>query len=190
MEKARYRVGRSVRNIRRSRNMSQQQLASIAGIPKSTLNHIESAVSAPSIEVVESLSLALSVSIEELISGNNAIVEQKQRKDMPTIRSTKGGSIIRILPDPFSGVDFYFCEIKSHSHLSGAIQNSAGKKLIYSIQGALELQLAGESYLIDEGCSAVFPGDTAHSFLNRGTKNCKFIKIHYYTYAQSKKKPS
>jgi transcriptional regulator with XRE-family HTH domain len=186
MEKARFRVGRNVRNMRRSRNMSQQQLASLSDIPKSTLNHIESAVSAPSIEAVESLAIALSVSVEELISGGSAKVELRKKSSMPLIRSSRGAAIYRILPDPFSGIDFYFCEISPSSHMSGSMQNSAGKKLVYCINGSVTLHLAGEDYYIEEGGSAIFPGDIAHSFANRGTKKCQFIKIHYYVTTNAK----
>lgn len=180
MEKTRVRVAKNVRNLRLRRKLSQQQLSDISGVPKSTLNHIESASSAPSIEAVEALAQALGVSIEEIASGPAVHVAIRKQKSMPETTPSKGVTIKRILPDPLPKVDFYFCKMKPSATFSGYQQTATGKKLIFPVVGDLILRIEGKELKVEEGGSAIFSGDVAHSISNPSVSTTLFIKVHFY----------
>ena len=61
-------LAKNVEALRRLRQMSHNQLAQLAEIPRSTLTHIESGSGNPSLQNLLKVAQALQVSIEELLS--------------------------------------------------------------------------------------------------------------------------
>ena len=57
----------NIRRLRSARQLSQQKLATLAGIPRPTLAHLESGSANPTLSVLMRLASALQVMIEELI---------------------------------------------------------------------------------------------------------------------------
>ena len=58
----------NVRQLRSARQLSQAQLAELAGIPRPTLAHLESGSANPTLSVLMRLASALQVLIEELVA--------------------------------------------------------------------------------------------------------------------------
>jgi transcriptional regulator with XRE-family HTH domain len=161
--------------------MSQSQLSKISGLPKSTINHIEGGASSPSVDSVEALASALGVSLEELLSAPTAAVDIRDESQMPILKDRpRGGKVVRLLPDPFPGLDLYIVEIEAGGLLSGTVQSPRGRKFAYCLSGAIQLQVAGNSYTIKRGSTVVFPGDESHSFRNQGTTKAQLFSIHFY----------
>lgn len=178
------RIAHNLRDIRKSRSLSQAVLAKISGVPKSTINHIESAQSSPSIDVIEKLAQALGVSIEELLSVPAADVALVEPDELPVVRSLPGvGSIRRILPDPFPGVDIYVIDLEKGGLMPGITQGAHGRKMIFCSNGEIELRVHGASHKIRSGGAALFPGDQTHSFKNVFNGPVRLIKVHYYSNA-------
>jgi transcriptional regulator with XRE-family HTH domain len=66
MSTFRYRFGRRLRHIRRTQDMTQEQLAEAIGVSVRFLSNIERGINAPSFETLEKLIEALQVPPEEL----------------------------------------------------------------------------------------------------------------------------
>lgn len=178
------RIAKNLRSIRKTRNISQSQLAKASGLPKSTINHIETGESSPSVDSVEKLASALGVSIEELLSTPAAIVDVREPGELPVVREVAGnGRITRLLPDPFPGLDLYVLDIEPGGTLSGVVQGQRGRKFAYGLTGSVQLQIGGQSYVLKKGGTAVFPGDETHSFRNTGHGKASILKIHFYAEA-------
>lgn len=63
-------IGDNIRKFRKKKNLSQDNLARLAGIPYTTLTKIESnVVKKPSVQNVAKIAKALAVSIERLLEG-------------------------------------------------------------------------------------------------------------------------
>lgn len=62
-------IGKYVRDARKHRKMSQEELASAAGVVTQTISNIETDNSAPRRETVRKLAAVLHVSMEELTGG-------------------------------------------------------------------------------------------------------------------------
>lgn len=60
-------VGESIKEKRKERKLSQNQLAKKAGIAQATLSAIESSTKSPAVDTVEKLADALECSISELL---------------------------------------------------------------------------------------------------------------------------
>ncbi len=59
-------IGDKIRSIRREKNINQEQLGKLAGLPQSHISRIESGQHSPSHKTLEKISAALEVSIGEL----------------------------------------------------------------------------------------------------------------------------
>jgi transcriptional regulator with XRE-family HTH domain len=175
------RLAQNLKAIRKSRNLTQLQLSQLSGVPKSTINHVEIGESSPSLDTVDAISKALSISIEELISKPTGQVEVLKANEMPEVKvSGSGMKMIRVLPDPFPGVDVYFAEFTSDAVVHGILQKTGGRKLIYCVSGAFKLVFGGKSYVIEKGGACVFSGDQPHSLMRASVSKTTLFKLHIY----------
>lgn len=70
MSTLRTRFGKRLRQIRRYRDLTQEQLAEALGLSVEFISNIERGKSAPSFETIEKLAEVLQVTVEELFQGN------------------------------------------------------------------------------------------------------------------------
>ncbi len=86
--------------LRKTRGLSQDQLAKLAEIPRSTLTHIESGGGNPSLQNLAKLSFALQVGIEELLSRPRNECELRSEAQIPVQRRAHGRALIyKLLPE-------------------------------------------------------------------------------------------
>lgn len=61
-----YRFGKRLRQLRRQKDLTQEQLAEVTGLSVDSISNIERGINAPSFQTLERLAKALSVSVAEL----------------------------------------------------------------------------------------------------------------------------
>lgn len=66
MANLRTKFGKRLRQLRRQRNMTQEQLANVAEVSVEFISYIERGINAPSFETIEKLAKALDVEPAEL----------------------------------------------------------------------------------------------------------------------------
>lgn len=66
-----YEIGQRVRNLRKARALSQEQLAEKVGISTTHMSHIETGSTKLSLPVLADLSVALDTSSDELLFGHS-----------------------------------------------------------------------------------------------------------------------
>jgi len=71
MATLRFQFGRRLRQIRRKHDLTQEQLAELAGISVDMLSNIERGINAPSFETMERLSKVLDVPVMEFFNTTN-----------------------------------------------------------------------------------------------------------------------
>jgi len=172
--------------IRQHRKISQTRLSTMTGISKSTLSHLESGSANPSISLVRKITESLGVSFEELISRPAVDVQKVSGREMPFSES-KSGSMIRVLPDPFPEVDFYFLELNAQGNWIGTPQSHRAPRILFCTQGEIELHILGETHRIKEKESILFPGEEPHSFLNSRTSRSAGFVITSRLFSPSKR---
>ncbi|MBD2447395.1 helix-turn-helix transcriptional regulator [Nostoc sp. FACHB-152] len=75
------RFGKAVRRRRRELDLSQEQLAEQAGLHRTYISNLERGELNPSLETIEKLANALSLSIPALFINYNIHVEHEEYKD-------------------------------------------------------------------------------------------------------------
>lgn len=174
---ARY-LARNVAGLRKTKGWSQQQLARAAGVPRTTLTHVESGSANPSLSNLVKISSALQVGIEELLSRPRSDSRLIPADEVPVDRK-KGGAVrlFRLLPDPIQGLEIDRLELEAGASMVGTPHVLGTKEYLTPIQGSVEVIVAGESFLARKGSVLAFPGEQAHSYRNPGESTAKAISV-------------
>src|SRR5437762_89181 len=111
-------LARNLKQLRESRNLTQQQMAKLAGVPRATWSHLESGGANPTLAVLHKAALALAVTLEELLSTPRASGRFYPRGSLPT-RQKGPATLRRLLPDPIPGMEIDRMELPAGVRMSG-----------------------------------------------------------------------
>lgn len=165
-------VGTRIRSIRAKRNLTQQQLADQAKIPRATLASVEQDDANPSLAVVHKISLALDVTIDQLIVEQHQRVQAILHNKMPNTESGDGNYSATTISPSDTG---YFLQLKFHlkagANYEGKPHPPGSEEFLHILQGEVTLEVAGESVRLVEGDSARFGGNVHHVYSNHGQED-------------------
>ena len=156
----------NVRQMRSVRQLSQAQLAQIAGIPRPTLAHLESGTANPTLSVMMKLASALQVLMEELVAPPRSMVRHFTVEELHQ-RQRGDSSVRQLLPEPIRGLKLERIELPAGAHLAGIPHARGTQKYIVCESGPITVGVAGESIVMALGDVVVFRGDQRHSYENR-----------------------
>ncbi len=162
-------IAQNIRQLRLIRNMTQEQLARLSGVPRPTWTNLESGTANPTVSVLARVAAALQVPVEELISPPKA---QAKLYSADSIEREERGSVIirRVLPDHLLGLEIDRMELPPGSELTGVPHRLGSMEYLVCESGRVELEVIGEKYELSPGDVVVFQGDQNHSFANRETE--------------------
>jgi XRE family transcriptional regulator, regulator of sulfur utilization len=162
-------IAQNVRQLRQSRNLTQEQLARLSGVPRPTWSNLESGAANPTVSVLARVAAALQVPVEELISPPKAQTKLYLADSIP--RKQRGGVLIRkLLPDYLQGLELDRLELPPRSHMTGVPHRLGTREYLACESGQVELVVSGEKYELSQGDVVVFRGDQKHSYANKGSK--------------------
>ena len=162
-------IAQNVRQLRQSRNLSQEQLSRLSGVPRPTWSNLESGTANPTVAVLTKVAAALQVPVEELISPPKAVAKFYPADAIPKQR--RGGVLIRkLLPDHLQGLELDRMELPPSSQMTGVPHRMGTREYLACESGQVELIVSGERYELSAGDVVVFRGDQKHSYANRGAK--------------------
>src|SRR6478609_7364650 len=103
----------NIEALRRSRQLSQNQLALQADVPRSTIAHLESGEGNPSLLNLARVAGALQVSIEELLAAPRSRIQLRRASELPAVRRAQGNAwIFKLLPEPIPGTELDRMELE------------------------------------------------------------------------------
>ena len=164
--------------LRKRKGLSQDQLAKIAEIPRSTITHIESGLGNPSLHNMVRLSNALQISIEEMLSRPRNECELRTQDQITVLKKNQGTvRIYKLLPDKTKGLDVDRMEFDKGASMGGQPHLVGAKEYLTVINGEVTVQVAGNKYKVEAGSVFAFPGDQAHAYQATGGKAAMAISI-------------
>jgi XRE family transcriptional regulator, regulator of sulfur utilization len=163
------RLGRNVRHLRESRDLTQDQMAKLSGIPRATWSHLESGAGNPTLSVLHKVALALQVPLEELTAAPRASARFYPRDALATHK--QGDGLLRkLLPDPIPGVVIDRMEIPAGGRIPGVPHMPGTREYLTCEAGEIVLAVGGDQSRLRPGDVVVFRGDQRHSYRNPGTR--------------------
>jgi transcriptional regulator with XRE-family HTH domain len=176
------RVGSQLREKRKARGMSLDELAAASGVSRAALSQIELSKSNPSLGVLWKIAVGLAVPFSELIGGPGQGVSLLRRNDAQVLRSADGKLESRPLSPAGANpwVELYELRLAAHAAHASDPHAPGTREIVVVLSGSLNLRVGVESYGLAPGDSISFRADEAHAYENPGTTEGRYHDIIIY----------
>jgi XRE family transcriptional regulator, regulator of sulfur utilization len=162
-------LGNRIREERRRRNLSLEQLAERAHVSRSMLSAVERGDKAPSVLILDQIATGLGSSIARLLASEQAGRVVLLRTQNQKVAVDPSGWERRILSPVLPNVEFEFMRTTLRPGVNaGAFlpHNPGSREYVAVERGTLRLTLDGKVYVLKKGESIYYAGDCLHQFEN------------------------
>lgn len=168
MEHISHKLAQNVTYLRKLRGLSQDQLAKLSGVPRTTISYIESGSGNPTLSNLIKISANLQVSLEELLSDSREDVKLYASKDLVSIKKGSGpySQIKKLLPDKISGLEIELMSFEPGAKFKGSPHVSNTKEYLYCFEGSVYITIEQERFKLESGDLIAFKGNVKHSYEN------------------------
>lgn len=175
-EEARPFDGQRVRALRRERGLSLRGLAERSGLSPSLLSQIERGQSNPSVATLQRIAGSLEVSIFALLAQDgpgNAVVRPDRRRKVVI---QDGHLTYELLsPDTDRQMEVWMGRLAAGAQMGSETSSHPSEEFILVLKGRMEIQIAGEVYVLDPGCSIQYDGNLPHRIRSIGDSDLEFL---------------
>lgn len=166
-------IGTGLRRLRTRRGLSLERLARASGVSRAMLSQIELGQSTPSINVLWKIARALELSLSSLVSLAAARPPSVLRADAPHVVVANGPALsMRSLCPPGSTRSSELFELHLAPHASETLSADpvGTSKTLVVVSGSLEIELGGETHVLEVGDAFCFESDLEHVLRARGER--------------------
>lgn len=163
-------VGSRLRELRTKRGLSIRGLAELSGLNVNTLSLIENGKTSPSVSTLQQIATALVLPIAaffEIAQSTRKIVFQ-QVDERRYANFTFGA--LADLGSGFNrpGIEPYVVTLQLRAGSGKTPIVHTGSEFVYCLEGVLEYEVDGETYLLHPGDSLLFEAQLPHRWWNAG----------------------
>lgn len=178
-------LGKTIRQLREQKGLSQDSLSTRTGLARSYITHIESGKKIPTISTLLSISDCLGVEIREFFERGEqedeadpsvAIVKKDDRE---TLLKTSLGYVYTGLAvkKRWKIMEPFLVRISPGIKRPGKFVHKS-EEFMFILEGALRFTCNGKSTLLKEGDSVYFDSSLTHSLKIVGNKPAIFLSVH------------
>lgn len=160
-------IAANLKRLRLARQISQQRLSELSGVPRPTLAHLESGAANPTLAVVLKVSEALRVRLEELFEQPKPVIVHTRGDELPT-RSVRGSRQRRLLAEANPALGFERIEIAPRARWTVKAGSPGNRHHLYCEAGQVTLAAEGESRELGAGEGAAIGSGVSYSAQNEG----------------------
>lgn len=161
-------LGANLRFVRERRDLTQDQLARLCDVPRSTIAQLETGGANPTLAVLAKVSDALGLTLEELLSSPRAEVQLFASGSLPVVQRGLGRQVRvqRLLPDPIPAMEIDRLALEPGARMAGVPHRRGTREYLFCETGSITVWAAGERHDLGPGDVLAFQGDQAHSYHN------------------------
>ncbi len=170
-------VSRNLKRIRKSREMSLDDVAKQTGISKSMLGQIERGVSTPTVETLGKIVSGLRISFNSLISStkNDIIIVNKADLEPSYISKDEDYKAYEYFPyEEDRTFEIYMMNLEGGSKYESDGHGDNTYEYLTVISGIVTIIVDGKSYTVTEENSIRFPTSSKHTYMNPTEFMAKF----------------
>jgi transcriptional regulator with XRE-family HTH domain len=170
-------LGRRLRDERRRRGLTLEELAAASGVSRSMLSEVERGSRMPTVLVLDRVATGLGTSIARLLRDESPVRTVVLRRDEQTVARDASGWERRVLSPVLPGVEFEFMRTTIDPGVDAGVfqPHGAGSREYLAVEsGKLRLSLDGEGLELGEGDSVFYAGDCHHGFANPYPTPCVY----------------
>ncbi len=175
------RLGGRVRELRRGRGLTLEDLAGRSGVSRAMLSKVERGEKNPTLVVAAKVAEGLGIPLSRLLGVEErravVVVPRGRRR---VIRDPETGFERQLLSPNFGGRGVEFVRnVVPQGSTSGEFppHRRGVEEYIVVEKGRLRAVIGGEEYLLEEGDSLYFEADVAHRFDNAGEGPCSYYLV-------------
>jgi len=176
------RVADNLRQRRKGRDMSLDDLARASGVSRAALSQIETCKSNPTVGVLWKIAVGLGIPFAELMGAARPGVAVLRRSDAQVLRSRDGKLESRPLApagaSPF--VELYELRLSARSVHASEAHAAGTHELLVVLAGSLRLRVDQEVFDLAAGDSIAFAADRPHAYENAGTSEARYHDVIVY----------
>lgn len=163
--------------------MTLQKLATAASCSESMISKIETGRVKPSLTMLSRLAAALGVNVSTFFDdgADPEVVTRagaRPRLDTDALRRGDGIALERLAPHADGALLQANLHIVAGGGASDGLIVHVGEEIGYLVEGELELEVDGRTYLLRPGDSFHFPSDLPHGYRNPGTREARVIWVN------------
>ena len=176
------RVAANLRNRRKAKDLSLDQLAAASGVSRAALSQIETMKSNPSLSVLWKIAVGLGIPFSELLGDKGPVANVLRRSETQVLRSADGRMESRpVAPPGFSReVEVYELRLAGRSSHSAEAHAPGTRELIVVLAGLLRMHVGTDRYELGPGDSLAFPADRPHIYENPAGAEARYHNVVIY----------
>lgn len=183
-------LGNKIRQLRRKRALTLQNVSDLSGLSKSLLSQIENSFTAPPIATLLKISKALDVKIgyffqDPPVSSRISVVRHKERKETVPLHSrangTKVGYQYESLAHPMAdkNMEPFMIEILPREATEMIFYNHKGEEFLFVLEGRMEFRGADRVIELESLDCLYFDSNIPHALRELDGKPAWAIGIIY-----------
>ncbi len=174
-------VGVRIRDLRKARRFTLEQLAERAGISKSILSKIENGKVSSPISTYSRISSALNVSLSDMFSEEDGddpvVVRMAERKPLSRIGTQFGYAYFSLAPNRLGGRMAPFLLIYPHDLPEIPTFHHGGEEFVFILKGGLEFVYGDKTLTLSEGDSLYIDAQVRHGARALGGRDCEALVV-------------
>jgi transcriptional regulator with XRE-family HTH domain len=173
-------LGQKLRKMRKEQNLTQLELAQQVSITNGQISTIERGVSSPSLATLHRIARALNVPMTEFF-------EDERKKEVELVRKGKGRKVastkenvsVEVLCARSNAGAFnvLFTELESGELRLNPKPSVPDEYFLYVLRGKCEVQVQGDSYVMDPGDSVFVKAQKDQVIRNVGADELKLLLV-------------
>jgi transcriptional regulator with XRE-family HTH domain len=177
-----------VRDLRKRRSWTLEQLSAACGVSRSMLSEIERGNANPTLAVAFRIAQAFSMSLGDLVDGAAAANARRSRIDVIRAddrayhyRNDRNVRIRTLSPLRLEkSVEYYQVTLRAGASLASSPHFEGARELITVQQGAVRVTSDGEHVALGAGDSAHYPADVPHAIRNSSNQDAVVFLVVTY----------
>ncbi|MCW3480844.1 XRE family transcriptional regulator [Neisseriaceae bacterium JH1-16] len=166
-------VSANLRAARQRQGLSQEKLATAAGVSRRMLVNIEAGESNVSLATLDRLASALGLSFAELVHEAGADPASPVRVWQ---RSDSHGTLLQSVRQGTQTVELWQWQLGAGERYDAEADPAGSQEIVYVVAGTLRLELPGETRQLAAGESVAYASDCRYTYLNPGCTPLVFTK--------------
>lgn len=176
-------IAENLKQIRKLRGYSYDQLASLTGVSKGMLSQIEKGESSPTVNTLWKIANGLQVSFSSLVEENKPSVSVIRLHEKSAVM--ENGEQFQVYPyfpfDSSKKFEIYFIEMKPGCIHTSDRHHGSVEEYVLVCEGEAKVSITEESYLLKKGDSMKFQAAHSHTYANETNQITSFYLLIYYS---------
>lgn len=170
-------IGSKIRELRKERKITLQDLADAVGISVSMISQVERGLAHPSIATLWRVANAFGVSVvhffAEPAKPKALVVRAHEQRALEIVNP--GATYHLLSPDLNRKIEFLKIILQPGQIDEGDLVSHEGEECGYVVSGTLTVRVAADSYILHPGDSIYFDSSIPHRLVNYGAQTCLSI---------------